>query len=48
MKIQKELSECTFYPNINKNKNIGEKNKSQIEGNFYERQINWKNKIKNK
>ena len=47
-KLQEELSKCTFYPQVNKKRNNNDKNKNNLEGNFYERLTNWQNKIDKK
>jgi len=46
LRMQKELSNCTFHPQTNKRRNINTKNHE--EGNFFERLASWNNKINKK
>jgi len=48
MRIQEEMSKCTFYPRTNKRSSVDDKYKNYIEGNFYERLTSWQNKINKK
>ena len=45
-KLVEELSQCTFYPKLNKQKLTKEKSNSNVkDGNFYDRLANWQNKL---
>lgn len=48
IRVQEELSKCTFYPQTNKRITFGVKKKNYVEGNFYERLASWQNKINKK
>ncbi len=48
IRMQEEMSKCTFYPQTNKRSSFSDKNKNFVEGNFYERMSSWQNKINKK
>lgn len=48
MRVQEEMSKCTFQPRTNRRSSVSDKNKNFVEGNFYERLASWQNKINKK